>query len=82
MAVFLNPFPTLDALQVWSVVRGKGKRIPSGGTLVVGREQDCEGGCFDSDPGKPVLPLEKNRVLVVETGVSRQPVCGGGQLQD
>jgi hypothetical protein len=23
----------------WEVVRGKGKRIPSGGTLVVGREQ-------------------------------------------
>ena len=29
--------------QVWSVVRGRGKRIPSGGTLVLGREQDCEG---------------------------------------
>ena len=29
--------------------RGRGKRIPSGGTLVIGREQDCEGGCFDSD---------------------------------
>lgn len=25
-------------------------RIPSGGTLVVGREQDCVGGCFDSAP--------------------------------
>jgi Pentaxin family len=23
----------------WEVVRGKGRRIPSGGTLVVGREQ-------------------------------------------
>ncbi|KAK9814590.1 hypothetical protein WJX72_008328 [[Myrmecia] bisecta] len=34
--------------KVWSVIRGKGKSIPSGGTLVVGREQDCLGGCFDS----------------------------------
>lgn len=41
----------VTVLQVWSVTRGKGKRIPSGGTLVVGREQDCEGGCFDSDEG-------------------------------
>ncbi|KAL4422517.1 hypothetical protein ABPG75_008714 [Micractinium tetrahymenae] len=36
---------------VWSVIRGQGARITSGGTLVVGREQDCEGGCFDSDIG-------------------------------
>lgn len=36
---------------VWKVVRGRGSRIPSGGTLVIGREQDCEGGCFDSDWG-------------------------------
>ena len=40
------------ALQVWSVIRGKGKKVPSGGTLVVGREQDCEGGCFDSQTGE------------------------------
>ena len=38
--------------EAWSVLRGKGRRIPSGGTLVVGREQDCQGGCFDSDPGR------------------------------
>lgn len=25
--------------EVWSVTRGKGQRIPSGGTLVIGREQ-------------------------------------------
>ncbi|KAK9789369.1 hypothetical protein WJX73_005379 [Symbiochloris irregularis] len=37
--------------KVWSVVRGKGKSMPSGGTLVIGREQDCPGGCFDSHPG-------------------------------
>lgn len=36
---------------VWKVNRGKGATIPSGGTLVVGREQDCAGGCFDSNPG-------------------------------
>ncbi|MEW5305376.1 MAG: hypothetical protein WDW36_007919 [Sanguina aurantia] len=37
--------------QVWQVVRAKGKSIPSGGTLVLGREQDCLGGCFDSATG-------------------------------
>lgn len=25
--------------------------MPTGGTLLIGREQDCEGGCFDSAPG-------------------------------
>jgi len=35
------------------VTRGKGKMIPSGGSLVVGREQDCQGGCFDSASGAP-----------------------------
>lgn len=29
----------------------QGKSLPSGGTLVLGREQDCVGGCFDSAPG-------------------------------
>ncbi|BDA49076.1 probable Sushi, von Willebrand factor type A, EGF and pentraxin pentraxin domain-containing protein at C-terminar half [Coccomyxa sp. Obi] len=37
--------------KVWEVTRSKGKHMPSGGTLVVGREQDCVGGCFDSAPG-------------------------------
>ena len=37
--------------RVWTAKRAKGKEIPSGGTLVIGREQDCLGGCFDSDPG-------------------------------
>jgi cysteine-rich repeat protein len=36
---------------LWSVTRAKGQRLPSGGTLVIGREQDCEGGCFDSREG-------------------------------
>lgn len=40
-----------NGYEVWSVTRAKGKLIPSGGTLVVGREQDCEGGCFDSEKG-------------------------------
>jgi len=40
-----------NARPVWRVVRAKGAAIPSGGTLVVGREQDCLGGCFDSAPG-------------------------------
>ena len=38
-------------VQAWSVQRAKGKQIPSGGTLVIGREQDCPGGCFDSYAG-------------------------------
>lgn len=29
----------LDSREVWRVKRGQGKRIPSGGTLVIGREQ-------------------------------------------
>lgn len=33
------------------MTRGKGKTLPSGGTLVLGREQDCLGGCFDSMSG-------------------------------
>jgi cysteine-rich repeat protein len=37
--------------EVWRVFRAKGKTIPSGGTLVIGREQDCPGGCFDSQKG-------------------------------
>ena len=41
---------------VWNVVRGKGAAIPSGGTLVIGREQDCIGGCFDSNAGAATLP--------------------------
>lgn len=41
----------LDSREVWRVTRGRGKKIPSGGTLVIGREQDCQGGCFDSAAG-------------------------------
>jgi hypothetical protein len=37
----------LDSREVWRVTRGKGKRIPSGGTLVIGREQ-VGGGTFVS----------------------------------
>lgn len=43
------------ALQVWQVVRAKGQKIASGGTLIIGREQDCEGGCFDSAIGGPCI---------------------------
>lgn len=47
----------------WRVMRAKDKKIASGGTLVIGREQDCLGGCFDSAPGavgdvQPVANLE------------------------
>ena len=47
---------TLD-MQLWSVVRSQGKTMPTGGTLLIGREQDCEGGCFDSAPGKWLAPM-------------------------
>lgn len=36
---------------MWTVRRAAGQTIPSGGTLVIGREQDCEGGCFESGQG-------------------------------
>jgi hypothetical protein len=38
----------LDGTLVWKTVRAPNTHVPSGGTLVVGREQDCRGGCFDS----------------------------------
>ncbi len=41
----------INGRDVWTVQRGKGKKIPSGGTLVLGREQDVEGGGFDSTRG-------------------------------
>eukprot|EP01025_Chloroclados_australasicus_P007283 TRINITY_DN1232_c0_g1_i2.p1 TRINITY_DN1232_c0_g1~~TRINITY_DN1232_c0_g1_i2.p1 ORF type:complete len:464 (-),score=67.58 TRINITY_DN1232_c0_g1_i2:417-1808(-) len=40
-----------DGRLAWLVERGRGEVIPSGGTLVIGREQDCVGGCFDSASG-------------------------------
>ena len=48
--------------QVWTVTRSQGRSIPSGGTLVIGREQDCQGGCFDSMAGAFLsmwLPLKQ-----------------------
>lgn len=36
---------------MWIVTRSKGVPVKTGGTLVIGREQDCLGGCFDSAPG-------------------------------
>lgn len=38
-----------NGVLVWTVTRGSGAVIPSGGFLVIGREQDCRGGCLDSD---------------------------------
>ena len=35
----------------WKLFRAQGKVIPSGGSLIIGREQDCPGGCFDSAAG-------------------------------
>lgn len=37
--------------EVWRITRAQGKKIPSGGSLIIGREQDCVGGCFDSASG-------------------------------
>ena len=39
---------------MWDTLRAPGKLMTDGGTLVIGREQDCRGGCFDSDPGTPI----------------------------
>jgi len=49
--------------QAWKVKRAQGRKIPAGGTLVLGREQDCLGGCFDSRYGaagdvQPWIELE------------------------
>jgi len=49
--------------QAWKVKRAQGKKIPPGGTLILGREQDCLGGCFDSRYGaagdvQPWIELE------------------------
>lgn len=41
----------INGREVWTVTRGRGQHIPSGGTLVLGREQDVEGGGFDSGRG-------------------------------
>lgn len=41
----------VDGEKGWEVERARGKNLGSGGTLVIGREQDCQGGCFDSAPG-------------------------------
>ena len=41
----------IDGRLAWRVQRAKGASIPDGGTLVIGREQDCRGGCFDSARG-------------------------------
>ena len=35
----------IDGSLAWTTKRAAGMRIPDGGTLVVGREQDCLGGC-------------------------------------
>ncbi len=39
-----------DGRLVWSTTRAKGTRVRGGGTLVLGREQDCQGGCFGNAP--------------------------------
>ena len=50
----------INGRDVWTVTRGKGQHIPSGGTLVLGREQDVEGGGFDSGRGA-AGPVEKKQ---------------------
>ena len=41
---------------MWAVRRSRGRPVEAGGTLVVGREQDCLGGCFDSAASGPGAP--------------------------
>eukprot|EP01025_Chloroclados_australasicus_P031099 TRINITY_DN313_c0_g1_i1.p1 TRINITY_DN313_c0_g1~~TRINITY_DN313_c0_g1_i1.p1 ORF type:complete len:856 (-),score=118.16 TRINITY_DN313_c0_g1_i1:1334-3685(-) len=40
-----------DGKLLYRMRRAKGMSIDPDGTLVIGREQDCRGGCFDSDYG-------------------------------
>ena len=54
----------------------------AGGTLVVGREQDCEGGCFDSARGAAgdiqVLVTRRNACLpacLPASSPGRPPAC-------
>ena len=49
----------INGRNVWTVKRGQGQHIPSGGTLILGREQDVEGGGFDSGRGA-VGPVDKS----------------------
>jgi cysteine-rich repeat protein len=52
----------INGREVWTVWRGRGQHIPSGGTLILGREQDVEGGGFDSGRGA-VGPVDKESNL-------------------
>ena len=52
------------------VTRGRGRVIPSGGTLVVGREQDCQGGCFDSASGRANVLMFSRAVGITICGDS------------
>ena len=45
----------IDGRLVWSTIRARGKLIAGGGVLVLGREQDCAGGCFGTAPAADVL---------------------------
>ena len=60
--------------QAWTTIRATGKLMADGGTLVIGREQDCKGGCFDSDPGA------LQSVLLCASGLHIWP-CAGGSRQ-
>ena len=44
-----------DGRLVWSTIRARGKLIAGGGVLVLGREQDCAGGCFGKGPEADVI---------------------------
>jgi hypothetical protein len=57
---------------MWTVTRGKGKRIPSGGTLVIGREQVSG---FALAGVKSMLGLRKE---MVEAGFLQQLLCNTG----
>lgn len=62
--------------QVWSVQRAQGKTMPDYGTLVVGREQDCAGGCFDSLSGAQSPPLPSLLLLVRLQGRAVHVITG------
>jgi len=45
----------LDGALVWATRRAQGTSIKPGGTLVLGREQDCQDGCFRNGPASDVV---------------------------
>jgi hypothetical protein len=70
----------MDSREVWRVIRGKGKKIPSGGTLVIGREQvRVDGGQHRlAGRGSPSVAVGLVSALWEEVGVLASVEYSGG----